>query len=228
MDGCRFGFYGELQEQILKDLGYDFQFINLMNSTNVFSLYKTIKKLGSEILFVKFLYYLILLMQMLKMIDNFEFYIRENVGFEVIPNSFENLKQEFFSKLKKIKTIKELYKTYNIYDKKLKNVKIDKPEDALRIGIVGELYTLMEPYSNYYMEKELAKNKIVVSRYITVSYLLFKKRFTDMHILKKAGKYLKYLIGADGVESVSKSKELAKLGYDRNNSYKVFPDVLLK
>lgn len=32
--GCRYGYYSELQEQILKDLGYDFIFVNLISAGN--------------------------------------------------------------------------------------------------------------------------------------------------------------------------------------------------
>jgi len=212
--GCRFGFYGELQAQILKDLGYEFEFITLISLSDISDLYKTIKRLGSPLSFHKFICYVVLVMTMVKIIDKIEFYIRENVGFEVIQGSFENLLQDFFDELKNIKSFKKLFSVYRKYNKRLKNIKIDKPPDCLKVGMVGELYTLMEPYSNYYMEKELAKNKIAVSRYITVSYLLFEKGFTDKFTLKKTGKYLKYLIGADGVDSVFRSKRFAECGYD--------------
>ena len=33
--GCRYGYYAELQEQILKDLGYDYEFINFIENNNV-------------------------------------------------------------------------------------------------------------------------------------------------------------------------------------------------
>ena len=40
--GCRYGYYAELQEQILKDLGYNFEFINLIqnNHLSIKKLYK--------------------------------------------------------------------------------------------------------------------------------------------------------------------------------------------
>ena len=44
--GCRYGYYAELQEQILKDLGYKFEFINLMenNHISIKKIYKFSKK----------------------------------------------------------------------------------------------------------------------------------------------------------------------------------------
>ena len=33
--GCRYGYYAELQEQILRDLGYNFEFINFIKDNHV-------------------------------------------------------------------------------------------------------------------------------------------------------------------------------------------------
>ena len=55
---CRFGYYGELQEQILKDLGYNFEFISLPinNKKEYFKIYKQMRKMGFKISIFKFLY----------------------------------------------------------------------------------------------------------------------------------------------------------------------------
>ena len=42
------------------------------------------------------------------------------------------------------------------------------------VGIVGEYYTIMEPFSNHYIEKELAQG-IVVDRWMNVSNSLLHR-----------------------------------------------------
>lgn len=213
--GCRYGFYAEIQEQILRDLGYEFEFIKLIgDKISPTSLYKICKKLGSNLTFWKFIYFILLIIKMTKVMDIIEGYIRENVGFEVVENSFENLHKEFLKKLKETKTFKGLKKIFKEYYNKFKKLPIEKPKDCFKVGLVGELYVLMEPFSNYFIEKELAKNKMAVKRFITVSYLLFEKRKSEKKTLKEASKYLKYTIGADGTESVAKSKAMAEMGFD--------------
>lgn len=213
--GCRYGYYAEIQEQILRDLGYDFEFIKMLgDKINVFSLYKICRKIGTTLPFHQFAYYLLLIIKMTKIIDTIEAYIRENIGFEVLDSSFENLQKQFLEELKVVKNFKILNKVYKKYDEKFKRLQINKPENCLKVGVVGELYTLMEPFSNYFIEKELAKNKIAVSRFITLTYLLFEKSKLKKKTLKGAGKYLKYEIGADGTDSVSDSKMMAEEGYD--------------
>ena len=213
--GCRYGYYAEIQELILRDLGYEFEFIKFIGSDlHPLNMYKSCKRIGTTLTFGQFCYYLLLIIKMVKIIDDLEAYIRENIGFETEKGSFEKLHNEFLENLKKVKSFHALEKIKRFYTNKFRKLKTDKPENCLKVGIVGELYTTMEPFCNYYMEKELALNNIQVSRFITVTFLLFQKKREKKKVLKAAGKYLKYHIGADGTDSVERSKTLAELGYD--------------
>jgi predicted nucleotide-binding protein (sugar kinase/HSP70/actin superfamily) len=214
--GCRFGYYGEIQEQILRDLGYEFEFISLLNADDItpHSLYKTFKRLNNRLSFIKFTYYFLLSARMIVLMDKIDEYIRSNIGFEVEEGSFEKLKKEFLNELKKVKGFIHLFKISKKYNKMFRNIEVEKPENPLKVGVVGELYVVMEPFSNYYIEKELAKKGMVVSRFITVTYLLFNHSKIKKYLMKNAGKYLKYEIGADGTDSVVRTKLLAEQGYD--------------
>ena len=57
--GCRYGYYAEVQEKILKDLGYDFELLTLVDNDKITpkSLYKTFKKMDNKIPIYKMLYY---------------------------------------------------------------------------------------------------------------------------------------------------------------------------
>ena len=49
--GCRYGYFGELEEKILRDLGYDFEFYNMIEDNHI-SLrkgYKFCKKMNNKI-----------------------------------------------------------------------------------------------------------------------------------------------------------------------------------
>ncbi len=92
--------------------------------------------------------------------------------------------------------------------------KFRKPSDCLKVGIVGELYSIMEPYCSCFIEKKLALKGVEVKRFTTVTYLLLLKKFNIKKLLKKGKKYLKYHLGADATESVVLTEELAKQGFD--------------
>lgn len=213
--GCRFGYYGEVQEQILKDLGYEFEFINILDTDNLSpcSLFGTFKKLNPKLSFVKFTYYFSETLKLVQVIDRIEEYIRSNIGFEVESGSFDKLHKEFLNNLREVKGFTDLNKKYKKYEIEFKNLKTNKPLDPIKVGLVGELYMLMEPFSNCSIEKELAKSGIEVTRFITVTYL-FRDHPSKKRLIRDSGNYLKYPIGSDGTDSVAKTKMMAEEGYD--------------
>lgn len=214
--GCRYGYYAEVQEKILRDLGYEFDFLNLVSEDHftVKTLFQTFKKLNPKLSFFKFAYYALLTILMIRYMDNIDQYIRLNIGFEKEENSFSNLQKEMLEHFSKTKGYLSLTKAYFHYKKKFKKLEIDKPKDCLKVGIIGELYTSMEPFSSFFLEKELAKMKIEVRRFTNVSYLLYQKKLRRKKMLNYIPEYCKYTIGADGMDNVYRSKLLINEGYD--------------
>lgn len=213
--GCRYGYYFELQEKILKDLGYDFMMIDFVTEgkTRIGRINKCLKKIDSKYSKVKAIYYAFITFKMIKYMDTIDNYIRENVGFEVVKGSFEKLKDQMLIEFSKVESYHELKVLYRNYFKRFKELKIYKPDDRIRVGIIGELYTIMEPFSNYFLEKELAKNKIEIKRFTNTYYLLFQKARRMKKFLKK-NKYVKYSCGADASDNVANTEYLCKKGYD--------------
>lgn len=214
--GCRFGYYAELQEQILKDLGYKFTFITLLDAkgVDIVKVYKKFKCINNKLKFSNFVYHFLLTIKMVEILDELESIIRGNISFEVNKGEFEKIHIVMLNKMKTIKNFKELKKFHKEYRKILHNVKLNKNNCKLKVGIVGELYTTMEPFSSFFLEKELAKMNIEVKRYTTVTYLLFQKAKAEKKLIQNANKYIKYALGADGTESVSHSVELCEKGFD--------------
>ena len=214
--GCRCGYYREVQETILKDLGYKFSFYSIReNNTNGFkSMFKTFKKLNPNLSFLKFIHYLLVTLLMICYMDNTDEYIRRNIGFEVDKNSFKNLNRGMLKSFTKCNNIFSLTYSYLKYKRMFKKIKINKPKNCLRVGIIGELYTSMEPFSNYFLEETLASMNIEIKRYTNATYLLIKKMFCEAKMLRYVKKYIKYPIGADGLDNVYRAKKLIDKGYD--------------
>ena len=214
--GCRYGYYSEVQEKILKDLGYNFEFYSLVDNDKItpLSLYHTFKKIDNRIPIYKMIYYIPLTILMIRYMDNIDNYIRLNIGFEVEKNSFINLKKEMLNSFKNCKGYFSLTKKYFKYKKAFKKLKINKPDNCLKVGIIGELYTSMEPFASYFLEKELANMNIEIKRFTNVSYLLYQKRLERKKNLNYIKEYCKYTIGADGMDNVYRAKYLIDQGYD--------------
>ena len=76
--GCRYGYYSELQEQILNDLGYNFEYINLVTKgkTSIKHIIKELKKINPHLRQVKLFYYGLIAKQMVKYMDKMDNFIK--------------------------------------------------------------------------------------------------------------------------------------------------------
>lgn len=213
--GCRYGYYSELQEQVLKDLGYDFKMINLITAgkTDIKKIIKELKIIDCKFSKIKGIYYLLITKKMVEYMDIIDDYIRKNIGFEVDKGSFINLKNEMLEEFSNVKGYFYLKKIYKKYIKKFKMIKINKPKDCLKVGIIGELYTVMEPFANYNIEYELAKKGVEIIRFTNVTYLLFKKKKAVKKYLKE-NKLVKYRMGADATDNIYFAKWMSDNNFD--------------
>ena len=214
--GCRFGYYAQVQEKILKDdLNYDFTFINLYhgNKIDFVGALKRIKILNPNLSINKVLKELYLTLELLKFTDYITTYIRDNSCYVDDINEIKKIEKEILEDVLNISSIKEIKAKKEEYKAKIDNLLTNK-EKKLKIGIVGELYSLMDPFSSCYLENDLIEKGYKIKRYTTASYLLLDKHKSEKKVLKQAQNYLRYKIGADGTESVAHTLELINEGYD--------------
>ena len=216
--GCRYGYYYELQEKLLKEKGYDFEFISLCdeNGVDIFNVYKKMKILNSKLSIRKFGYYFLLCFKIITIMDDFDTYIRNNVVLqENSTNELRMIYNEFLNKVKNVSSFSKLKKIQKEYKKRIENVKLKRIyESDIKIGIVGELFSQMEPFSSCNIESELGKLNCITRRHTTATYLLFQKRFCGAKVLKKSKKYISNLLGADGAESIAHTLDMINDGYD--------------
>ncbi len=211
---CRLGYYGELHEQILKDLGYQIHFVNLAKyqKPKPLNFYNGFKEIKSDLSLKNVIQIFSVVTKMIEMIDEIEDYIRKNIGFECHTGSFDQIHADFLQDLRLIRSKKDLKNTYRDYMKRFKEIEINKPSNPLRVGIIGEYYTIMEPFSNHYIERQLARIGVVVDRWLNVSNTLLHYPKKDMkeHIKD----YTQYPMGATSMATIDRALDFAKKGYD--------------
>lgn len=211
---CRLGYYGELQEQIIQDLGYDVKFINMAKAkiSKPTTFYNEFKKINSNLSLKKLSMTILVVVKMVELIDEIEDFIRQNVGFEINNGEMDNIHKEFLEELKTVKTKKDLKIIDHKYKKLFKKVKLNKPKKLIKVGVVGEYYTIMEPFSNHYIEKELAKKGIVVHRWMNISNSVLHNNGKKQKEFIRG--YAKYYMGATSMNTIFKSLEFAKDKFD--------------
>lgn len=211
---CRLNYYGELAEQILKDMGYSFNFFNMANIkwTSPKSIMENFKIVNPNVKLAKIVKAVPTTLKIIETIDEMEDYIRHNIGFEENDGELEKVMNEFLKKLTKTNTSKEFKVLRKEYMEKLKAVKINKPEKTLKVGMVGDYYTVQEPYSNYFMEKELAKMGMEIFRLMNFSNTIIHDQFKERR--KVSRKYTKFNLGATSDYTIAEAIEFAKAGVD--------------
>ena len=86
---------------------------------------------------------------------------------------------------------------------------MENRENHIRIGIIGELYTVMEPFANFKIEENLLSRNVSITRETNATYLLFKKN-KKMKKYIKTSKYISTKLGADASDNICKAEKYCK------------------
>ena len=215
--GCRYGYYGEIQEEILKKMGYKFDFVKINNKLNPFEIVHSFKKINPSLSYRAIVQTLIFAFYRITCIDAIEKNIRKNIGFQKNKGELENFHKKFLRELDSTVTVREVKSCEKKYLSALKKIEIQKPDNPIRVGVVGEFYVTLEPFSNFYLERELGRMGVEVHRFIDLSAILrqaFLFKADIAKFLRYARPYLTNHIGAHGTESVGLSHKLIKQGFN--------------
>lgn len=215
--GCRFGYYGEVQAAILGDMGYDFEFVNLEKVKSVSTAINEFRRVQPSASSAQVARALVVAFRQAQAIEAVEDFVRKNVGFEVERGAMKSVKDDFLRELRRSRTFLAVERLRRATLARLAAVPLDKPEDPLRVGIVGELYCLMEPFANCDVEMKIAESGVEVHRFVTLSSLVLHGIRGRRHIrsmIDQAGPWVTYHLGADGTESVARTWQLMNQRFD--------------
>jgi predicted nucleotide-binding protein (sugar kinase/HSP70/actin superfamily) len=168
---CRLGYYGELQEMILRDLGYQFEFVNLSeyNTGKKKDYIKAIKRINPKFNVAKLTAAALEVVKMAEYIDRMEEEYYKSCGFEVEKGSCKRIFQQFCDSMETANTKSEVEDAYRKAKTGFGMVELDKPAEPLRVGIIGEYYTIMDEFSNLKLEQMLADMGVEVYRWMNFS-----------------------------------------------------------
>lgn len=168
---CRLGYYGELQEKTLKDLGYEFDFINLTeyNTGKPKDFIKALKKINPKCKLRKVAAAAIDAVRMTEYIDEVESDYYKSCGFEIQKGSYKKAYQKFLHAMRTATCRADIQNAYKAVKAEFAEIPVDKPKHPLRVGIIGEYYTAMDAFSNLELEQKLADMGVEVHRWMKFS-----------------------------------------------------------
>lgn len=219
---CRYGYFSEAEKEILKDLGYDVEFVILeapdgdikefLNRVSQVANTKNMIKIGKCMKNG---------LQVLKKLDKFEEHVLKLRPYEKHKGEIDKLYNELIENLENSTGSQQMIKYINNAQKAIEEVPIDKNRDVLKVGIVGEIYTIIDDYSNLDIGKKLNELGVEVHKSHTVSgwvleHLLYKSigssREKDIH--KAAKPYMDTMVGGHCRETIGNTVLYTEKGYD--------------
>ncbi|EHQ88139.1 hypothetical protein [Desulfosporosinus youngiae] len=234
---CRFGYYGEVERQILRDAGYNYEVVTLEPPDgSLIGLGKRIRFLaGSKNSWPKIFKAMRFAYLKSVALDRIEDLIHAARPRLPDPLLTEKLYEKARDQLAQTMTEKGVRDTVRWVQESIRERQEASysnsggPYKPLRIGIVGEIYTILDPFSSVGIEEELGRLGVEVDRSIYLSGWVGSHIFRGLaqgyrsirSYSRHAKPFLPHFVGGHGLETVGAAVKFAREGYD--GIIQVFP-----
>lgn len=218
---CRLGYYAKAQEPVLRELGYNAEIVCVgFSERKLLGLFQVIKRLSNGAPWSKIISAFRFGLAKLNALDRIERVVQKVRPVETVKGTANTLFGRAVKAIDRADDYGALKKAQSDYIGQLGQVPVIEHARPLIVGIVGEFYVLLEPFSNLDVERELGRLGVEVRRTTFVSewtrFSLFLNPLgmnEKARIHRAARPYLKRDIGGDGWESVGE-KVLHARDYD--------------
>lgn len=227
---CRFGEYCELQMKLLEKLGARVETI-VIDAPKEIGKQELIRRIGliskaSPLSAKQKLYALRQALRILALVDSFDEKAYMLAGYEVNQGECKQLLMACHEQAENCRKPEEIKTVLQHYHRKLVNVKTDTNKRPLRIALIGEIYSMVEPFANLYIEEKLMDFGVSSSRLITPSWwlkdLVAKPlKLNSMEIRRAAHDYLPYNAGGHAKESIGHAVLCQRENFD--GAIQIFP-----
>ncbi|MGI6567335.1 MAG: CoA protein activase [Firmicutes bacterium] len=219
---CRFGFYAYVQQEILRDIGCGLEMIILEPPASGWRpLLARLKYLTQGVNAAQISRALRLTWAKLVACDRLEQLSLDIRAYELYKGSTTRALQEAHRQVDRADSVAGVRRAVQEGTAKLQSVPQDRQRPVLTMGVVGEIYTILEPFVNFRLEEQLGEMGVVVRRRLWLSdwilhHLIlssFRKQ-REAQLFRWAKPYLQHFVGGHGLESVAHSIQLAHGGVD--------------
>jgi predicted nucleotide-binding protein (sugar kinase/HSP70/actin superfamily) len=215
---CRAGYYGELHKRILHDMGYPVRMIvlepPLMDKINflrrIHSLVRPTSSYPNLVRVFKIAW------EKLRCLDILEGTLHELRPLTYSKQQITAAYTEGLEMIRATRTVAEVKEATDEALKKMQAVPVNHNLKPLKIGIIGEIYVVLEPFANHDIEKILGDMGVYVHRSIFLTNWTRDNALTnkEQDIRAAASPYLNQLVGGHGQNSIGETVLYAKHGYD--------------
>ena len=210
---CRLGEYGKAVKNALKDLNYNVKYYGFDLYKGKFKMmYDGLVELTGNRNPFKLLQALIVSISKIFVLDKLENVFSYQRAREIHSGDAEKAFKKGLRKIENAFTVKALKQAEKDAVELIKKVEIDVNREVLHVDITGEIFMVLDPFSNQYIERELGRLGVQTRRTLTISSWLrdaiIPKMFVkgETHLqrsMRLAKRYLTRDIGGDSIEAIS-------------------------
>ena len=219
---CRFGYYAQLHQEILRDTGYDMEIITLESVYGIRDLLGRINKiLPGKGAYLKLPAVIRQAVKVSKRTDELEMLTFRLRAREQLPGSIDTIYRDFKESALKASGASGMLELINETENKLRSVSLKPDAKPLKVGIVGEIYTGIEQFASFEIQEKLGRMGVEADRKVTVSNWIIEHMLKkglhlprDLSYAEAAKPWLGTMIGGHAQETVGNTVLYAERGYD--------------
>lgn len=219
---CRFGYYAYAENEILKDLQVNFNLVVLEPpEKHIGELLGRIRKITGDQSWLKVIQALRFGYLKVRAVDEVEKLSYQKRPREMVHGATDLALQQAINEIDLAKNPKELILAVAKARAIMAGVDIDRNRPVLKVALIGEIYTLLEPFANVNIERHLGYLGAEIDRSMMLSEWvndhlfmgLMKNLPSTVRFKKVAAPYLNHFVGGHGEETVGSAVWYAQQGF---------------
>jgi len=219
---CRLGYYAEVEREILRGLGYDFEMIVLEPPHRRWrELWQAIRRVAPRASALGIARAVAFACRKIAAVDGIERLAARIRPYECRRGATSGVWEECQAILAPVNDMAGLHAAVRQCRERLAAVPVEPERPILRVAVGGEVYMVLEPAVNFELERVLGESGVAVDRQIYLSSWINEQLLRNFvskawfeRIRALARPYLGNFVGGHGLESVAQAVDAAVNHFD--------------
>ena len=220
---CRLGYYGELQESILRDMGYEFEMLNFATAHGqaAHGLHRGVQEEGEPepvacrtacaACWTAF--------KMIECLDEAQDFYLAHAGFEAERGSFDRALAAYHAEMRAAANERDIAEAQRRGLESLRALPVRRPARPVRVGVVGEYFTAADPHSNLGLERKLLDLGVEVHRQLNMTNR--NLRYNERNLRAGISDYVRYDMGPTSSMTIAAALQVRAGGLRRRGAPEV-------